>query len=255
MKTINIVCIKWGTPFPAEEVNILYRAAKRNTQQKLRFFCLTDEPSGLDPDIEVLDLGVEPFAEQMMAGAKNTDAGGAKLRKVSMFNPSLYPDLDGPLIGLDIDVAITGNIDPLFDYEPGKILMAKPFKKNLARPTHGEGSVIRFDPKLHPFLYEMMATEPAKMANRAYGSEQSYTSRVAFERGLLRHFPWPMVVSFKRHCRPVRPLNLLFEPKMPRDARIVCFHGSPSAPQAIDGYRSIWRRTTRPARWLKDHYH
>jgi len=255
MDELNVVCIKWGAPFPAEEVNILYRGIKRNTARDVRFFCLTDNRVGLDPGIEVLKLGIEPFAEEMAEGARNTNARGIKLRKISMFNPALYTDLKGPLLALDIDVVISGQIDPLFDFDPGKVCMSKPFKKNVERPTRGEGSVLRFDPKLHPFLYERMATEPRKMASSTYGSEQSYTSQVAFEHAMLSHFPKPWVVSFKQHCRPARPFNLLLAPKEPSDARIICFHGKPSASEAIKGHEGTWRKRTLPAPWIKDHYY
>ncbi len=254
MTDANVICIKWGTPFPAEEVNILYRAAKRNTQRNLRFFCLTDDPAGLDPAIEPLALGHEPFEGRIRAVQDSTIKKGSKLRKISMFRPDLIPDLNGPLLALDIDVVITGGIDDLLDYAPGQICMAQPFSKRAKVPTRGEGSVLRFDPAEHGFLYEAMAQEPEKMVLRGQGSEQSYTSEVAFEQGKLQHFPDPWVISFKLHCRPPRPLNLVQAPTLPADARIVCFHGQPSVAQATMGYSAGPFKSTKPAPWLKTHY-
>ncbi len=255
MTEANVICIKWGTPFPSEQVNILFRAAQRNTKRDLRFFCLTDDPTGLDPAIERLTLRREPFEDRMDAVKGDTIKKGSKLRKIAMFRPDLIPDLSGPLLALDIDVVITGGIDDLLAYEPGNICMAKSFSERAAVPTRGEGSVLRFDPKLHAFLYEAMLHEPEEMTLRAQGSEQSYTSEVAFENGQLRHFPDGWIVSFKRHCRPPRPLNLIRAPRLPADARVVCFHGRPDVSQAIAGYSADPLKRTRPAPWLKDHYY
>lgn len=253
MTDANVICIKWGTPFPAEEVNVLYRAARRNTKRSLRFFCLTDDPKGLDPAIEALPLGHEPFEDRIKAVKDSTIKKGSKLRKISMFRPDLIRDLNGPLLALDIDVVITGGIDDLLDFAPGNICMAKSFSKRAKVPTRGEGSVLRFDPTEHAFLYEAIAQEPEKMVLRGQGSEQSYTSEVAYEHGKLRHFPDPWVVSFKLHCRPPRPLNLVQAPKLPVDARIVCFHGQPSVAQAIAGHAAGPFKSTRPATWLRRH--
>jgi len=254
MGEANVICIKWGTRFPAEEVNILYRAAQRNTRADLRFFCLTDDATGLDPAIEPLPLGREPFEDRMEAVSGQTIKKGLKLRKIAMFRPGLIPDLNGPLLAFDIDVVVTGGLDDLLAFAPGKICMAKTFSKRAAVPTRGEGSVLRFDPAEHRFLYEAMAEAPEEMTLRAQGSEQSYTSEVAHERGLLQAFPDPWVVSFKRHCRPRRPLNLFKAPSLPSDARVVCFHGRPSVEEAIAGYAPGTLSQTRPAAWLQDHY-
>lgn len=253
MTEANVICIKWGTPFPAEDVNILYRAVQRNTKRSLRFFCLTDDPAGLDPAIEALPLGHEPFEDRIRAVQGSTIKKGSKLRKISMFRPDLIRDLNGPLLALDIDVVIAGGIDDLLHFSPGDVCMAKPFATRAKVPTRGEGSVLRFDPSEHAFLYEAMAQEPEKMVLRGQGSEQTYTSEVAFEHGKLRHFPDPWVVSFKLHCRPRRPLNLVLTPKLPTDARIVCFHGQPSVAEATAGYKAGPFKSTRPAPWLKTH--
>jgi len=43
----------------------------------------------------------------------------------------------------------------------------------------------------------------------------------------MKFWPDEWVRSFKRHCRPVFPLNLILQPKLPKNARIVAFHGKP----------------------------
>ena len=73
---------------------------------------MTEIREGQHPEIEAIDLPDEPWLEE-------TNAALAKLvrywemRKVSLFRPGLIPDLDGPLPGFNLDVAITGPLDPL----------------------------------------------------------------------------------------------------------------------------------------------
>lgn len=250
MTDANVICIKWGTAFGPEEVNRLYRSARRHTARNLRFFCLTDYPDGLESGIIPLALTRQPFEDRIDAVRENTRKRGLKLRKIAMFRPGLIEDLNGPLVALDIDVAIVGPLDPLFDHAPDDVLMARPFSKTAKVKTLGEGSVLRFDPAKHPFLYTAMAENPEAMTIRAQGSEQTYTSQVAQDHGVLTHFPDPWVVSFKYHCRPKRPLNLIQTPQKPHDARIVCFHGQPSVEEAVEGYRAGLFKSTLPAPWL-----
>ena len=42
------------------------------------------------------------------------------MRKVSLFRNGLVPDLEGPFLGFDLDVVITGALDPLLDARAGQ---------------------------------------------------------------------------------------------------------------------------------------
>jgi len=37
---VNILCLKWGTRYPAEYANKLYRGVARNLKRPFRFFLL-----------------------------------------------------------------------------------------------------------------------------------------------------------------------------------------------------------------------
>ena len=52
----QIVCVKWGTRYNAEYVNKLYRGILRNTTKKFKFYCFTDDSSGLLPEVVVKEL-------------------------------------------------------------------------------------------------------------------------------------------------------------------------------------------------------
>ncbi|NVK58516.1 MAG: glycosyl transferase [Rhodobacteraceae bacterium] len=248
----NIICIKWGTLFGPEYVNRLYSGVRRNMSRPVRFFCMTEHAEGLHPEIEVLPLQVEPFAEPMAAALAVANRQGA-MRKVSLFRPGLVPDLEGPFLGFDLDVVITGSLDEIHDLAPGTIAMRHDWtEKRKGRPT-GHGSVFRFDPALHGFLYEDLASDAYREVEKARGSEQRYTSHKAMDRGVFTYIPGDWVVSFKYDCNPF-PGNWLHKPRLPEDARVVCFHGRPKMSDAIDGWNGSVIRHSKPCDWLRDHW-
>jgi len=252
MDVANIICIKWGTLFGPEYVNRLYSGVRRNLACPVTFHCMTEDATGFHPDIKVLDLPVEPFNEPMNAALKVANRQGA-MRKTSLFRRGLIPGLEGPLLGFDLDVVITGALDGMLDMEPGKVLMRHDWvEARKGRPT-GHGSVFRFDPALHGYLYDDLAADPYKVVEVARGSEQRYTSHKAMENGDFSYLPEAWVVSYKHDCMALPPVNYFAVPKLPEDARVVCFHGHPKMPEAIAGYRH-WLRASRPCGWLQEHW-
>ena len=253
MSYANIICIKWGTLFGPEYVNRLYSGVRRNIKKDVRFFCMTEKAGNLHPDIEVLELPTEPFAEPMNAALAVANRQGA-MRKTSLFRDGLIPNLDGPLLGFDLDVVITGDLTPIWEMSPGKIIMRHDWvEARKGRPT-GHGSVYRFDPAQHGYLYSELAKNPYKEVEKARGSEQRYTSQKAMDKGDFEYIPNDFVVSFKHGCLDLPPMNYLRPPKLPSNARVVCFHGSPKMSEALEGYRGSLLRWAQPAKWLKEHW-
>jgi hypothetical protein len=112
--------------------------------------------------------------------------------------------------------------------------------------------VFCYDASLHGYLYDEFAADPDRCAVRSKGSEQKYTSLTALARGDLEYFPPRWIASFKRNAIPIPPLNYFVEPRVPKDTRVMCFHGTPKMEEALEGYRGEWRYATRPVRWLRD---
>lgn len=246
---INCICVKWGNKYSSQEVNRLFNSIKKKSTKQCRFFCMTDDHKGLDKSIEILSLPDSPLDAKLSEAQPQLKRSKGALRKIGVFKPDLIPDLDGPLLCLDIDIIVTDIIDSIFDYDIENVCMPPPFKAKSHIETKGEGSVIRFDPKIHTFLYEDMARKPKEMIAFSMGSEQRYTSFTAQRHNALVSYPSNWVVSFLKHCRPRRPLNLLIPPKLPNGAKIVCFPSDPKADVAVEGYRR-GLKSTRPAPWI-----
>jgi hypothetical protein len=160
--------------------------------------------------------------------------------------------MEGPILGFDIDVCITGPLGDLFDFAPGKAVMRHDWLEARRWRPGGHGSVFRYEPALHPWLYEEFAADPFAAADRSKGSEQKYTSSTAQAHGAFAYFPPRWIASFKRNAIPLPPLNYFIEPRLPADTRVMCFHGTPKMEEAVEGYSGEWRYTTKPVRWLRD---
>jgi hypothetical protein len=249
MTELNCISLKYGSAYSADYVNRLRAGLLRNLSAPLRFFCMTDDRRGLHPGIEALPLPDEPFAARMEAAMATAPKRG-RLKKISLFRPDLIPDLTGPLMVFDLDVAIVGPVDDLWTHAPGKVCMRREWRSSSRAPSLGHGSVERFDPRLHPYLYEFMAQDPEAAVALGGGSEQTYTSASAARAGDFAPFPDAWIASFKYDCRPARPWNLLLEPRLPGDARVVCFHGRPKMEEAVAGFRA-GLSSTRPCGWLR----
>jgi hypothetical protein len=248
----NVICVKWGNKYGANEVNRLIHAVARNVTGELRFFCLTDDPTDIVPQVEILPLQMDALQKAITAAQTRLQRSTGALRKIAAFNPDLIPGLVGPMLCLDLDIIVTGSLDDLFDIFPGRVCMPAPFRKAAHIPTLGEGSVIRFDPSTHGFLYTDMLHDTAEQLEHSRGSEQRYTSYTAHRHGQLANFPDGWVVGYQRHCRPKKPLNLIFPPRLPEGARIICFPSEPKAEAAIQGFRN-GLNSIRPAPWISQY--
>jgi len=252
--TLTCATIKWGDIYPVDHVNRLFRSVARQTNRNLRFICMTETPEGLDSRIEWVPLVPPAFEKKMLSVQKKTYHKNGALRKVALFNPAIYGLDPGAVLVLDIDIIITGQIDDLADFADGKIAMRKPFNKKPIPFAKGQGSVIKFHPALHGFLYDCMANETEVSVLRAGGSEQSYTSLTASDHRMLANFPDNWIVSYKYNCRPPKPLNAFLTPKLPTDARVICFHGRPNIDEALNGYKKNLFEMSRPASWISNYW-
>ena len=85
---MNIIFVKWGTKYSSEDVNILYKSLVR---EDFDYYCYTDEPSGIDPNINIIPIPTKPALKVWW-------------NKLYMFNKD-FP-LKGKTIFFDLDVYI-----------------------------------------------------------------------------------------------------------------------------------------------------
>lgn len=226
----TVACIKWGTPFPADYVNRLYRGVLRHTQRPTRFICFTDDARGLDPGVDARAIPEIKLPEK-----------GMRLgpwRKLALWSKDI--GVEGDILFLDLDVVVTGGLDAFFDYKPGEFVVIRNW-------TTGDGvgntSVFRYRAASAPHLVTDFEKNPIPMSFE-YDNEQIYVSKAA--RLTMSFWPPEWCVSFKNQLQPRFPLNLVKMAQLPADARIVVFTGQPRPHEAAAGK---W-----PAKWYKKHY-
>ncbi len=242
---VNIICLKWGKLYSCEYVNKLYRGVKKHLDRPFRMVCFTDDPSGVDPAVECRPIDPLVVVPRL---ANNI------MLKITLLHS--HTGLKGPTLFLDLDVIIMGSLDDLFDYKPDRFCMIHnwvAWRKQLLRPRPdiGNSSVVRFMPGTCDHALDRFIEDPDHAYND-FPTEQAFMTDCMRQR--RDYWPADWVHSFKHHCKPIFPLNLLLAPRVKPGIRILVFHGRPNPDEAIAGYRGKLRHTTRPAPQLAEHW-
>lgn len=243
-ETVNILCLKWGTRYPAYYVNNLYAGVKKYLHRPFRFVCITDDATGVNQDVETVGILPDPkmaweWPNIFLKLAVTADGAAG---------------LSGPTLFLDIDIVITGELDCFFDYMPGKNCMIHNWvesRKTIFKkaPDIGNSSVFRFEAGKSNYIYETFLAEMDRAIDKnCFRTEQAFLTYAMKE---VYWWPEEWVRSFKRHSMWVFPLNYLFEPTLPKLCRILVFHGKPDPDEALEGYKGVRpHHYCKPTGWL-----
>ncbi|MFC5570506.1 glycosyltransferase [Lysobacter yangpyeongensis] len=239
----QVVCMKWGDKFAADDVNRLYRMVRGHVDGALRMACFTDDARGIVPEVECHPLPAVPVV------GERVDRGW---RKLGLFGQEVANVFEGEVLYLDLDIAIVQRLDPFFDW-PGEFLIIKDFKPLRYRHRFsGNSSVVRFRAGAHRGLIGEVLQRGASIRTD-YRDEQEFVSDYMRRHGVLRYWPAGWCASFKHDCVRPLPFGLWRAPRLPEAAKVVVFHGRPKPDEAIAGVGSKWYRPLLPAPWLR-HY-
>ena len=257
-QSVNVLCLKWGTRYPAFYVNRLYSQVKRNLSRPFRFVCITDNSDGIDPAVDCV-----PFPEDPGVFGRPWPNIFIKL---CLFKKG-FADLKGPTLFSDVDQLVIRPIDKFFDYRPGDFCIIHNWverRKMIFRklPFIGNSSCFRFDAGSDAAnrVYEIFLRDKGNQSLYHpffdHGS-QKFQTRAMAEAGTVSWWPDEWVCSFKRQCIPVFPFNKFLTPRYPKTASVVAFHGRPDLDEAIEGFRAngdlrTTHLTCRPTPWVKD---
>jgi hypothetical protein len=218
----QVICIRWGEKYGVDYVNRLYAMVARNITPPFDFYCITDNFDRLAPGIKPIalpDLGCEmPKVRKGIWG------------KSRLWRPDLG-GLSGPVLFMDLDLVVTGNLDGFFAHgdHDDVILTRNP---NTPFERLGQTSLFRFPiGKLQPLRAEFLA-DPQKTAE-TYVFEQRFVTRRA--PGGVTFWPRGWVAHFRWHCVRQFPLNFFLPPKLGPGTKAVIFPGGLNPPDAIVG--------------------
>ncbi|VDC31658.1 hypothetical protein [Pseudogemmobacter humi] len=223
-----VICMKWGTLYGPDYVNVLWSAARENISGPFRFICMTDDATGLAPGIEAMpipDLGLPPDLWR---------SGGWP--KLAMFLPQIA-DLSGRALFIDLDMVLWGELDPLFTL-PGPLVMLDSgpwrYRNGIPRPM---SSIMAFDIGGLPHLATRIIADPRGMAAR-YQNEQDF---IGGEAGEIAFWPQSWIRSYKYHLRPPLLIDRFRGPHPPGpEVKVLCFHGNPRPIDMIRPPKGNW---------------
>lgn len=237
-----VLCMKWGTLYGPEYVNVLASAVRAHLPGPYRLVCLTDDEAGLDPGIEahpIPDIGLKQ--EHWYDGA---------WPKVALLDHDLY-GLRGRALFIDLDSVILGDLGAFFDV-PGP-LVAIDNGAWTGEPPRLMSSIFSFDlGRLGHVVDALRADRDAIVARHRI--EQVYLQASVPDAAF---WPAEWIVSFKHHLRRPLLVDRVLPPRTPPPgARFIAFHGRPRPIDLVRGGR--WARFPRagtgPVRWMRDYW-
>jgi hypothetical protein len=235
MSQENIVmCMKWGTLYAADYVNVLYNAVRKAMDRPFRFICLTDDRDGFLPGIEALpipDIGLTQ-AEWFLPGI---------WPKLALYGADLH-GLSGRCLFIDLDMMVFSDLGAMFDYGRGFISTDMgPAWENPPRLGPGEcaTSIFAFDIGQETQILERFLEDKAG-ALAKFQNEQDFVGAHAKTMGF---FPPGWILSFKRHLRQPIGLDLFLAPKRPpQSTKVLAFHGRPRPANLVAERAGFWDR-------------
>lgn len=229
-----IICLKYGTRYPADYVNVLYNACRKAMAEAFRFVCLTDRPEGLAKGIEALpipDVGLLP-QEWFVGGI---------WPKLGIYD-GLFHGLKGRAVFIDLDMVVLRDLDAFFDM-PGTYIGIDGGPR-WGRPGSTEpqelcSALIAYDLGQLGHLADKFRSEKSAIMGR-YRTEQAFTEA---ELGKIDYWPEGWVISFKRTLRQPLLVDLVREPRLPpTSAKVLAFHGTPRPADLIGQGKTFWDR-------------
>jgi hypothetical protein len=239
---MEFVTMRWRanghyrSSFGPETVNTLWNMIGRNYDGACRLTCITDDPKGISAEVQVLPLwshfGNMPSPHGM--------GYPSCYRRLPLFGdelPGIGPTreaLGAQFTHMDLDVVITGSLNPLVDIDDdfkiwGDTAKGTPYNGSLWTMKAGSRRKVidTFDPMLSP---------KKSLALGYIGSDQGWIGACLGTQE-MKYTTRDGVYSFRNHVQRSGYL-------LPTGARIVIFHGN----------QDPWTRQSQCMSWVRKHY-
>jgi len=223
---LSVVTLKWGDKFPPRYYSILERMLPRWLHIDHRFICVTDDPDGLSPDIEVIPL-------------QDGDMYPAQWTYMNMFSPQPY-GIEGRILLLDVGIVIVGDLMPMIRMK-GDFICGRDW---FYPEQEYDGNVLLID-------------EGSESANKVWMKFKENPELIMHKYKNLQPFlydelpgqpTWPegWVVSYKKTASTVEKRV----GGVPPGAKVICFHGSPLPHQVIKNKKGMFG----PDPWIAQYW-
>lgn len=211
---LSVVTFKWHTPgyratFTAEHVNTLQRMVARHYPHPHRFICITDDPAGLHPGVEVVPLWDDH------AQVPNPTGGGrpACYRRLKLFDRDIGKLLGPRFVMLDLDVIITGDLSPLWNRTEDAVFWRSP-----SGEWPYNGAMFMLTAGARPAVWDHFDPEVSPRATHQAGYRGSDQAWISHKLGWTEAVWTEADGVYYYNALPKRPNG---QRPMPPDARIV----------------------------------
>jgi hypothetical protein len=226
-RKLDVVCFYWNgedrpgwddSKLGAKYVNILYKSIKNNLTIPFNFNCFTN--------ISNLNINSKIIKREL-----DVPSWKYCLPKLKVFDPS--NKFKGRVIMLDLDLLILGNLDEIFSYN-GFFMTREGFRGHNVGKSGGD--IVFFDSDgSMDWLWDIYNRKTEELETNFRGSERAIYRRYLHGRTdfLQRKFP-NSVLSYRNH--------ILKGYKIPKDCKIISFHGKPRPHEVNDKLvKNNWR--------------
>lgn len=212
---MNVVTFMWGDKYRAHHVNRL-RSQLDLYYPEARLICVTNQPEGITSDVEIVPDD-EDFADMR---SPHGGASPACYRRLRIWREDAQLHFGPRFVCVDLDVTAVADLRPLWDRPEPVVVYADPFYAGRGQVC---GSMILLSAGAFPTPWR--AFEPAFSPSLAKaagfrGSDQAWLSYCLRGRDVPRWTPTDGVYSYRKDI-------LRNGGKVPADARLIVYHGSP----------------------------
>lgn len=228
---INVICLKHGTKFGPEYVNNLFNMVSRHLSLPHKFYCFTEDPAGLNPNINVVALPIGKFKGWWW--------------KPYIFKKNHFADGDVNFY-IDLDMVIVSNIDKLLTYQPENFLGLRDPGRVWRKDYQMLGSAImRWPANQYTNIWDELDKNPG-LTTKFHG-DQNYIYNLYKDK--IVFYPDEWIKSYKWEVRSRTELRVdssgfkeVKNPTVTTDTVILAFHGKPMVhnvqdPIIVDNWR------------------
>lgn len=233
----SVVVWKWLKPgyrskFDAASVNTMRSMVARHYPRPHRFICITDDPRGIDPGIEVVPI----WDEHKDLLNPTWSWAPSCYRRLRAFSADFREIAGERFVSIDLDCVVLGDLRPLWDRTEDFVMYASNHAK-----YHLNGSMFMMTAGCRREVWDTFDPDNSpRIANAAgnNGSDQGWIQHV-----LGRDQPtWTNkdgIFAYLKDCERLR------RGRLPDGARLVVFHGK----------KNPWDRDVqRVSPWVRVHY-
>jgi len=199
----------------------------RNITGQFKFYCLTENPTGIDPSVNIIPLppGLDGW----------------------WYKPYMHSTdlpIEGTILYMDLDVVIAGSLDKLFDYNPGEWCIIRDFTRSM-RPDwkRYNSSVIRFEQGQLDSYWQDFKHNAREYRKKHFG-DQDWLWAVTHQHIPATLWPDEWIQSWKWEVRASkelsggargqRRLTTIENVIPPQECCITVFHGDPNPEHCLD---------------------